>query len=54
MKQRLKALYNISPDGPGQTIANSTSWEAYKECCHWRDILRHSTFVSCPCAGYPF
>ena len=22
-----------SPDGPGQTIANSTSWEAYKHSC---------------------
>jgi len=35
------------PDGPGQTITNSTSWEAYKECCHWRKTLgiQHSLAV---------
>ena len=23
----------------GQTNTNSSSWEAYKECCHWRKTL---------------
>ena len=26
-------------DRHGQTNTNSSSWEAYKECCHWRKTL---------------
>ena len=37
-------------DRHGHTNTNSSSWEAYKECCHWRKTLGilHSLAVHVP------
>ena len=49
LKQRLKVFNNISLlPWTFSTIATPTSWEAYKDCCHLRNIPRHLTFYSCP------
>merc|ERR1711963_1099973 len=50
LKQRLKALYNITPTDLVKPLHNSTSWEAYKKGCHWRSSLgmQHSLAVHVP------